>query len=181
MQPERNIPSGGEQPPQRYSAICEPDWPLADLHSQQVRSSTGDSRTEDGAMEGVKGEFRGRCEKIDLQMWSEFGAKKSRSRMLLNLELGPSARTPGLKSETWATRHFRPVCPAFLSIGGLRFAISCSEKMFLEVERGGPTEVLRLRGSFRMPGRAWSRLRDCVAGILLAKSRRFRLCRRKHA
>ena len=55
-------------------------------------------------MEGVKGEFRGRCEKIDLQMWSEFGAKKSRSRMLLNLDLGPSARTPGLKSETWATR-----------------------------------------------------------------------------
>jgi hypothetical protein len=56
-------------------------------------------------MEGVKGEFRGRCEKIDLQMWSEFGAKKSRSRMLLNLDLGPSARTPGLKSETWATRY----------------------------------------------------------------------------
>jgi hypothetical protein len=24
----------------------------------------------------------GRCEKIDLQMWSEFGAKKCRSRML---------------------------------------------------------------------------------------------------
>jgi hypothetical protein len=41
---------------------------------------------EDGAMEGVKGEFRGWFEKIDLQMWSEFGAKKSRSRMLLNLE-----------------------------------------------------------------------------------------------
>jgi hypothetical protein len=59
---------------------------------------------EDGSMEGVKGEFRGRCEKTDLQMWSEFGAKKSRSRMLLNLDLGPSARTPGLKSETWATR-----------------------------------------------------------------------------
>jgi len=58
MQPERNIPSGGEQPPQRYSAICELDWPRADLHSQQVRSSTGDIRTEDGAMEGVKGEFR---------------------------------------------------------------------------------------------------------------------------
>jgi hypothetical protein len=37
-------------------------------------------------------------------MWSEFGAKKGRSRMLLNLDLGPSARTPGLKSETWATR-----------------------------------------------------------------------------
>ena len=62
---------------------------------------------EDGAMEGVKGEFRGRCEKIDLQRWSEFGAKKSRSRLLLNLDLGPSARTPGLKSETWATRQDR--------------------------------------------------------------------------
>src|ERR1700674_97847 len=28
-----------EQPPQRYSAICELDWPLADLHSERVRSS----------------------------------------------------------------------------------------------------------------------------------------------
>jgi hypothetical protein len=53
-----------QQPPQRYSAICKLDWPLADLHSQQVRPSTGDIRTEDGAMEGegrVSGtEFRRR-------------------------------------------------------------------------------------------------------------------------